>query len=138
MGAVFEHATFTRHEIILANDPVTRMMGFSCSECTGNDTVWEIPLTALYGDENTLGQVLRTADGTREFLRMVNQDATNPMFEIEYSGPTVQLAPGEEVERLEALHMGEVNAEELADAQEDHRVRLEQWRTTRFQRREPV
>lgn len=122
------------HEIIQADDPMRRRVGYSCADCDVNDG-WECSLTAIRDiTDPDLSIVFRSQGGRERLLALLNEHATDRFFGSPVLGEG-ELEPGE-LDRLQGVFAQDRGVVERAE--EALRVSLESWRATRFDREDPV
>jgi hypothetical protein len=126
------------------------MVGFSCSDCQGPETIWECGVSSIAAlpSENILRTTFRSYDGRASLLRVLNQDSTSrgtPSFGYP-DGELPQLSVGGitddnlgelwgEAEAREALvEQGTTNQK----AREEFEARVHDRIPTRFEREDPI
>ncbi len=88
------HNRETGHEIISANDPIARHMGYSCAECPADaNSLWEIGILHLRA---TLPPDLPFQINSQELLDHLNENTRDRFFEDR--GSPVDIIPVETIE----------------------------------------
>jgi hypothetical protein len=149
---VRRHIRETGHEAIIADDPRMRMLGFSCSDCEGPETVWECGVSVIVSlpPDSILRTTFRSLAGRVSVLRALNQDSTSrntPSFEhlhFEEGAPQPTIGGitednlgelwGESEAREALVEQGARNQK----AREDFETRVHDSIPTRFEREDPI
>ena len=147
------HVRETGHEVIIADDPMMRMIGFSCSDCVGPETIWECGVTAIVSlpPESILRTSFISLAGRVSVLRALNQDSTSrgtPFFDYTSSfevGPEQPPIGGITEDNLGEI-WGEAEAREALveqdatnqKAREEFEGRVHDRIPTRFEREDPI
>jgi hypothetical protein len=140
--AAIEHVATTGHEIIPADNPMARTLGFACLDCeSDSNTIWDLTLQGVRAlpQDSPLRRALSTAEGKVTLTRAINTNARNPSgIDMAWtpSAPNPNQPVEQEIETLEALWGGveELDRQARERHQEEMRIAEEATRKTRFDR----
>lgn len=143
--AARDHVDATGHEIIQADNPMGRQLGYACLDCGDDDaTDFHCFLGAVQAipDGSPLREQVRTSAGRDALALSINTNARNPMgFSARWDHDQEEPAP--EAIRAELAHIGQIweRPEEVETqrvvtdtVREEFRKLDEARRPTRFER----
>jgi hypothetical protein len=96
IDTILEHNQTTQHEIISADSPMERTIGFSCVDCSSEETFWNCDLRAikLIPIGHPLREEMPSLEARASLLTRLNQNTRDRFF-------VGSLEPTNEVENLE-------------------------------------
>lgn len=148
------HVRDTGHSVHLWEDPRSMTLGFACSDCTNQDTIWGMGLRAIYNlhRDDPLRTPLSSHEGRVGLENDLNVGATDSP-PVSYSRSTAgieelleaTLSPEEEVSQLENLWDADGDADGLAEQvrrqvhdKEEYEARVHARVPTRFEREDVI
>ena len=154
LEAAQQHVHETRHSVYCCDDPMMRLVGFACSDCTNLDTIWSVGLRAIFN--LSTDDPLRARFGTPAGRNLIADDLNREALETppvsyshlesvreEFLSSTTPIE--DEVQQLEELWDADGASrglEELArrttKAKEDFEEQVHSRVPTRFEREDVI